>query len=351
MARGRLAILLLGGACLFLGVNAALLLLDLPALLDTQRLREVHGPLMVVGFLGTVIALERAVALRRAWAYTAPVATGLGGILLVTPLPAPTGLAIQAAGLVVLVAIYSAIWDRAASTAVAIQWLGAFLALDGTLLWIAQVPTGALFPFLTAFLVLTIAGERLELARVAAPAPQVSRTLLLITAITALACAAALLWPAPGARLFGISLLVVVAWLVRHDVATRMIRSTGLPRYTAVNLLLGLGWLAVACLAWAALGPVLDGPRYDLVVHAIGLGFAMSMVLAHAPIILPAVLNRPLPYHPALYAATGALQVTLVVRVAADVRELGLVWQVGGVGNIVALALFVVIAAGLVVRR
>jgi hypothetical protein len=351
MARGRLAILLLGGACLFLGVNAALLLLDLPALLDTQRLREVHGPLMVVGFLGTVIALERAVALRRAWAYTAPVATGLGGILLVTPLPAPTGLAIQAAGLVVLVAIYSAIWDRAASTAVAIQWLGAFLALDGTLLWIAQVPTGALFPFLTAFLVLTIAGERLELARVAAPAPQVSRTLLLITAITALACAAALLWPAPGARLFGISLLVVVAWLVRHDVATRMIRSTGLPRYTAVNLLLGLGWLAVAGLAWVALGPVLDGPRYDLVVHAIGLGFAMSMVLAHAPIILPAVLNRPLPYHPALYAATVALQVTLVVRVAADVRELGLVWQVGGVGNIVALVLFVVIAAGLVVRR
>jgi hypothetical protein len=306
---------------------------------------------MVVGFLGSVIALERAVALRRPWAYAAPVATGVGGILLVTTLPQQVGLAVQAAGLVVLVAIYSAIWDRAASTAVAIQWLGVFLALDGTLLWIAQVPTGALFPFLTGFLVLTIAGERLELARVAAPSPQVSRTLLTLTVLTALACAGALLWPGPGTRVFGVSLLAVVVWLVRHDVATRMVRATGLPRYTAVNLLLGLGWLTVAGLTWTALGPALDGPRYDLVVHAVGLGFAMSMVLAHAPIILPAVLNRALPYRPALYAATVALQVTLVVRVVGDVRELGPVWQAGGVGNVVALVLFIVIAAGLAVRR
>jgi hypothetical protein len=261
------------------------------------------------------------------------------------------GLALQAAGLVVLVAIYAAIWGRAASTAVAIQWLGVFLALDGTLLWIAQVPTGALFPFLTAFLVLTIAGERLELARVAAPPPHVSRTLLLLTAITALTCGAALLWPGPGTRMFGMSLLAVVVWLVRHDVATRMVRSSRLPRYTAVNLLLGLGWLTVAGLTWTALGPALDGPRYDLVVHAIGLGFAMSMVLAHAPIILPAVINRALPYHPVLYVATVALQVTLILRVVGDARGLGPVWQAGGVGNIIALVAFIAIAAGLVVRR
>ena len=41
-----------------------------------------HGPLMVSAFFGTVISLERAVALDRLWAYAAPLAAGLGGIAL-----------------------------------------------------------------------------------------------------------------------------------------------------------------------------------------------------------------------------------------------------------------------------
>jgi len=41
---------------------------------------------------------------------------------------------------------------------------------------------------------------------------------------------------------------------------------------------------------------VRDGGGYDAVVHAIFLGFVISMVMAHAPVILPAVLRRPLPY-------------------------------------------------------
>ncbi|MBL8957988.1 MAG: hypothetical protein JNK82_44855, partial [Myxococcaceae bacterium] len=40
-----------------------------------------HGPLMVSGFLGTVIALERAVASGRLWAYLGPLACA-GSIVL-----------------------------------------------------------------------------------------------------------------------------------------------------------------------------------------------------------------------------------------------------------------------------
>lgn len=36
-----------------------------------------HGPLMVGGFLGTLISLERAVALNRRWAYAGPYVVGL----------------------------------------------------------------------------------------------------------------------------------------------------------------------------------------------------------------------------------------------------------------------------------
>jgi hypothetical protein len=41
-----------------------------------------HGPLMVCGFLGTVIGLERAVGSGKGWAYAAPVLTGGEALLL-----------------------------------------------------------------------------------------------------------------------------------------------------------------------------------------------------------------------------------------------------------------------------
>ncbi|ACZ87154.1 hypothetical protein [Streptosporangium roseum] len=43
---------------------------------------EQHGPLMALGFLGTLICLERAVALRSRWGYTAPALSALGAVAL-----------------------------------------------------------------------------------------------------------------------------------------------------------------------------------------------------------------------------------------------------------------------------
>src|SRR6516165_12021225 len=42
-----------------------------------------HGPLMIGGFVGTLIGLERAIGLARPWAYLAPVCTAAGAIVLV----------------------------------------------------------------------------------------------------------------------------------------------------------------------------------------------------------------------------------------------------------------------------
>ena len=89
--RGRLALLLGGGVAMLLGLDAGLLLLGLPAPVTIERLPEVHGQLMLIGFLGTVIALERAVALRRPWGFSAPLATGFGSLLLLTALPVAVG--------------------------------------------------------------------------------------------------------------------------------------------------------------------------------------------------------------------------------------------------------------------
>lgn len=91
--------------------------------------------------------------------------------------------------------------------------------------------------------------------------------------------------------------------------------------------------------------------RYDAVLHAVFLGFVMSMVMAHAPVILPAVLRRPLPYRPVMYVPLALLHSTLVLRVlVGDARDVPWAVQVGGVGNIVAVLTFVAVAATSVLR-
>src|SRR5699024_7663976 len=52
---------------------------------------RLHGILMVFGFLGTVIALERAVALAKPVGFLAPGLLGLGAIVLLTPAPLIVG--------------------------------------------------------------------------------------------------------------------------------------------------------------------------------------------------------------------------------------------------------------------
>lgn len=92
---------------------------------------------------------------------------------------------------------------------------------------------------------------------------------------------------------------------------------------------------------------MLSGRGYDAVLHAVFLGFVLSMIMAHAPVILPAVIRRPLPYRPVMYVPLALLHATLLLRVlVGDARGVDLAVQVGGVGNIVALLLFVVLAAG-----
>ena len=347
----RLALLAPGGLALLAGLDAALLLLGLPAPVTTDRLPQVHGGLLVLGFVGTVIALERSVALRRWWGYAAPGALGLGAIVLLTAAPLAVGQGLLVLGTVLQLAVYAALWQRQESEALALQVLGAVLVAGSALLWWGGVPVATVLPWFAGYLVLTIAGERLELARVGSLRPGAERTVLALGVVLFTAVVATTLWPKVGHPLLGAALLALVGWLAVHDVARRTVRSTGLPRYMAWCLLAGYGWLVVAGGTWLLLGPVPEGPGYDAVVHAVFLGFTMSMIMAHAPVILPAVLTRPVPYRPAFYGPAALLHVSLLLRVAGgDLYGQGWALRAGGALNVVALLLFVALAAWSTVR-
>jgi hypothetical protein len=205
-------------------------------------------------------------------------------------------------------------------------------------------------PWLAGFLVLTIGGERLELARLAMPA-SAGRALVLIGLGITTTVAAATLWPRVGAALLGVAVLALVAWLASFDVARRTIRSSGLPRFAAACMLSGQVWLAVAGAIWLGRGSPVDGPAYDAVVHAVFLGFAISMIMAHAPSILPAVTRVPLPYRPEMWLPWLLLQVSLVVRIwGGDALGSTVAREVGGAGNAIALLGFFAVAIASAVR-
>ncbi len=349
-ARLRLLLLIPGGFALLVGVDAALLLLGVGAPVTMSRWADVHGVLMVYGFVGTVVALERSVALGKLWGYAAPAGLGLGGVALVLAPHHAVGGAVIAAGSAVLVALYVPLWRRNAATAVLVQGCGAVLAFGGALMYAAGVPVPWILPWLGGFLILTIGGERLELARVAFVAPAVEAIALAATAAVFLAVPASLLWPDAGYRLLGVALVGVTGWLLRHDVAGKTVRGSGLPRFSAVCLLSGYAWLLVAGGVWIVAGPVRSGPAYDASAHAIFLGFVISMIMAHAPIILPAVLRRPLPYRPIMYAPAVLLHASLLLRiVVGDGADLVWAVQAGGVLNAVAVLGFAVIAVASVI--
>ncbi|MFF4659018.1 hypothetical protein [Streptomyces sp. NPDC001381] len=342
----RAPLLLAAGLCLLAGLDAALGLLGLPAPVTADRLPRVHGVLMVLGFAGTLVALERAVALGRPWAYLAPGCLGAGGLLLLSPVDLVVPRLLLVAGCALLVALYVRFWRRQPSVALIAQAAGAVSALGAVLLWLGGTDVPRILPWLVAFLVVTIAGERLELARVGVLVPSAEHMFLGCVGAVTVGVVTTLLWPAIGSVLLGSALLALVAWLVVHDVARRLLRSTGLPRFTAACLLAAYAWLGVAGALWLLTGPVTEGTGYDAVVHAVFLGFVMSMIMAHAPVILPAVLRRPLPYHPALAAAAWLLHLSLSLRViVGDLRGVRGAWQLGGLLNIAAVLLFVVSAA------
>lgn len=350
-AAWRLPALGAGAVALVAGLYAALLLLDTPVPVPPAPLADVHGPLMVLGFVGTLVALERAVALGKRWALLAPALSGTGGLVLAVTGPTLAGKALLMAASVILLGVYRALWRRQQTVPMLAGATGAAGWYAATLLWLAGFPIADTVPWLVTFVVATVAAERLDLAQVAEPHGTAQRWFLAALAVLVVGATAAMVWVAPGAHLFGAGLLAMAAWLAVFDVARRTVRSAGLPRYAAVGLLTGYGWLAVAGVLWAGAGPTMEGPRYDATLHAVFLGFALSMIFVHAPVILPAVLRRPLPYHPLLYGPLALLHTSLLVRLSVgDALGVESVWRWAGVANVAAVLAFVAGAALLSVR-
>jgi hypothetical protein len=363
----RVPLLVLGFAALVAGTGAGLARLAWPMPAPVAGAAAWHGPLMICGFFGVVISLERAVAIGRRWAYAGPLLAGLGGVAALQSGAAAAPWLHLGAGAMLLAASLHVLGRQREAFHVVIA-LGAASWVAGTALWALGAAVHEVVGAWLAFLVLTIAGERLELSRFMPPARGARRLFNAIIAAVVVATAATLLlarpvspvpppeatWAASVAvRGLGAALVALAAWLLANDLARRTVRQAGLTRFVAVCLLSGYGWLAVGGAVMAVDGLAPGGAGYDAALHALLLGFVFAMVFGHAPIIFPAVLRLKLPYHGVFYAPLALLHASLALRLAGDALRaaepasaaaFGLV-RAGALASALALAAFVLVMA------
>jgi hypothetical protein len=346
MRRRRAPLLALALVALFAGLWGGLLLLGLSLPSGLTRASEVHGPLMALGFLGTLVSLERAVALGRWWSYAAPLAAGLGALVALAGAPGGLGPALLTLAGLVLLADHLVLQRMAPSAHNAVMGLGALAWCAAAVAWLLAADVSRFAPLLAGFLVLTIVGERLELTRAVRLSARVRGLLAIALVVFCAGLVVSLPAEALGVRIAGVGLLGQAAWLARYDVARRTVRMGGVTRFMACALLAGYVWLAVAGVLWTAYASMVDGPAYDASLHAVFLGFVMSMVFAHAPVIVPAVLRVSLPFHRGFYAHLALLHASLALRLlGGDLAGNLAAWQWGGVLNAVAILLFLAVSA------
>jgi len=344
---GRAAFLSIVAALLATGVIGGLLRagVAVPVPGDSAwpgRAVSAHAFLMICGFMGTVIAIERAVAVKERWAFAAPAASALAGVLMLAGMPAAAAwLAVLAS--LAFIAVNATVVSRQRAAHTALLLTGAAAWLVGNLLHALGNRPAMVVPWWFSFLVLTIAAERLEMTRLMRRRPGAGAMLCACLALI-LAGSAAFAWsPVWGGGLYGLSLAGLAAWLVCFDIARRTVAADGLSRYMAVCLLLGYAWLAVSGLAWMATSAGLAAR--DLALHALGLGFLFSMMLGHAPVIVPALARVKLRFGGFFYVPLAVLHLSLAVRLFFGPFDFRLL-SAGATGNAAAIVVFALTVAG-----
>lgn len=269
-----------------------------------------HGLLMVGGFLGTLISIERAMVMEKKTWLVIPLLTGSSVFAFLLGYT-NTGLFIIMAGslgLSLIMHLQTIKHPKFHSVLLyggAASWfIGNFLAWHTGL-----IATGS--TWWIGFLLFTIVGERLELSQFL-PVPTWSKTALksLLVLFTVGLIIPFHSW---GNEIMGISSLLIAAWLLFFDMAKVASRKPGQFRYIGIGFRVGYVWLGLHGLI--LLGMENHVLFYDLILHTFFLGFTFSMIWAHTPIIFPTIFGiREKPYHPILWVTWTLFQVSLAGR-------------------------------------
>ncbi len=340
----RVLLLVCAIAGLLFGMWAGLIRLGwgtLPPL--RPMLPALHGPLMAGGFLGVLIGLERAVGTGKRWAYAGPALVALGVAASLAGLHVGVGPALMTTGSLIVTLVLIGLVRLQPALFTATMALGGLAWVIGNALWWLGWPLPVAALWWMGFLVLTIAGERLELSRMLKLSMWSQRAFVGATALLIAGLVVSMFAYAASMAIVGLAFLVIAAWLLRYDIARRRIKAGGQARFTALALISGYVWLAIGALLLVRFAGVTAGPYYDAALHSIFLGFVFAMIFAHAPIVFPAVLHIPIAFGNRFYIPLVLLHISLLLRVGGDLLGWWDARLWGGMLNVIVILAFLAI--------
>jgi hypothetical protein len=272
-----------------------------------------HGVLMVGGFLGTLISLERAMVMKNRIWLLIPLLSGLSipALLLVPGWPALSQVFLLIAGLGLMAIMYFQSL-RHPEIYQYVMMMGAVLWMAGNFMLFYSGFVPAAVPWWIGFILFTIVGERLELSKFL-PTPKNAKSGLLLL-LTLFFIGIWIPFHRYGNWLMGTCSIMISFWLLHFDMAKIASKKEDQFKYIGIGLRVGYVWLTLHGIVLCFLEP--HALYYDLYIHTFFLGFTFSMIWAHAPIILPMVLNiRHSPYHPILWIGWSVFQLSLLGRI------------------------------------
>lgn len=309
-----------------------------------------HGEIMLGGFLASLIIFERMIALRINALIWVPYIYAFSAMMLHNgnPYVRTIHLVALAGWLLHRWIAYRKFhrWEKPLVESVAFITLSSALMYPGGLLARPEVALQGL-----AFPVAVIAIERLEMS-------------LLFKKMGARLVVFALigwcfLWNLStwqgilDLKNIGWATLLLVVSIALHDMALRgsknkktLSTAHGLHNFLKLALILSYAWLFTAAIALILSTKISAAIQKDILFHLFGLGFVFTMILGHAPLILPAALGK-LPPTKAPVIPFLLFQTATIFRMVGDLALLKsvTVWQwtgwISGVIHIISFFAYV----------
>lgn len=332
-------LLVTAGIGLLLGLYSGLIRMGLSMPTAFELGAMAHGPLMINGFLATLISLERGAALEKLWSYIAPFSFFLATLFLLTGSVFSGGFLLLTGSMFLLIIMGYLCYIQSVIHHY-IMAAGAATLLVGNILFILNYPVFELIGWWIAFPLLTIFGERLELNRIMRP-PKKAQNLfggLIVAWILTLILIH--ISRDYGWLINSLVLIGIAVWLIRFDVARRTVKSREWTSYSAWCLLTGYGWLIIAGILGLIYGLPMAGFIYDALLHIFFVGFVFSMIFAHASVIIPSLTGKIVPWSRYFYLPFFLLHGFLLLRVAGDILYITEIRIWGSYGNVAAILLF-----------
>jgi hypothetical protein len=138
--------------------------------------------------------------------------------------------------------------------------------------------------------------------------------------------------------------LLLAAGCIRYDLTLHTKTSgAALQRFLRNALIVAYAWFLLAAFALIGYSRLPGAVQKDVVFHLLGLGFIFTMILAHAPLILPAAIGKT-PPHSAPVLFFVLFQLLTFIRIMSDllVTEFVAPWVWSGwITGVLHLAAFV----------